>query len=164
LEEKKNKALHWPIGIFLAIMAVVALGVWTIGVANKNPVVMDDFYFEKYQDVDHDYNKIRKSQIAFDKHYNIKYNLKEFHQGENSLVVTVTDKSNAPVTTAEIMVKITRPYTKKQDKSLKVISKDNGNYKLSSFNIDSIGRWQILAKVTVGDMTSFTKTDVNATK
>jgi nitrogen fixation protein FixH len=73
-------------------------------------------------------------------------------------------KDNKPVNDAKIMVRITRPYTKYQYKDLKVISKENGSYKLSSFNIDSIGRWQILAKVTVGDLTSFTKTDINATK
>ena len=164
MSEKKNRALHWPIGIFLSILGLVALSVWTIKVANSNPVVMDDFYFGKYQDVDHNYNKIKLSQIAFDKKYDIKYNLTEFKQGDNSLVLSIMTKDKKPVNDAKIMVRITRPYTKEQDKDLKVISKENGSYKLSSFNIDSIGRWQILAKITVGELTSFTKTDINATK
>jgi hypothetical protein len=164
LSQKKNRALYWPIGIFLAILGVVGLSIWTINVANTHPVVMDDFYFEKYQDVDYDYNKIKLSQKAFDKKYDIKYNISEFKQGDNSLVLSIMTKKNKPVNDATIMIRVTRPYTKDQDKDLKVISKENGSYKLSSFNIDSIGRWQILAKITVGDLTSFTKTDINATK
>ncbi len=164
MNEKKNKALHWPIGIFLAIMAVVAMGVWTIKKANDNPVVMDEFYFGKYQDVELNYNKIQESQIAFDKNYNFSCNLNKLNIGDNTLTITISDKSNAPVENAKIMVKITRPFTNKQDRNLKVISQKNGVYTFPSFNIDKVGRWQILSKVTVGDKTSFTKTDVNATK
>ncbi len=164
MSEKKNKALHWPIGIFLAIMAVVGMGIWTLKKANDNPVVMDEFYFGKYQDVELNYNKIQESQIAFDKNYNISKNLKKLNIGNNTLIITVTDKSNNPVKSAKIMVKITRPFTNKQDRNLKVISQKNGVYTFSPFNIDKIGRWQILSKVSVGDKTSFTKTDVNATK
>ena len=164
MNEKKNKALHWPIGILLAIMAVVILGIWTINKANENPVVMDDFYFGKYQDVENNYIAIQKSQIAFDKNYNISKNLTEFKLGQNSLNITIKDKANNPVENAKVMVKITRPFTKKQDMDLKVTSKKDGVYTLSQFDIKEEGRWQILSKVTVGDKTSFTKTDVNATK
>ena len=164
MSEKKNKALHWPIGIFLAIMAVVVLGIWTIQKANENPVVMDEFYFDKYQDVELNYDKIQKSQIAFDKNYNISKNLKEFKLGQNTLELTLTDKSNKPVNSAKVIVKITRPFTNKQDIELNVTSVKDGVYRLSSFTIKEIGRWQILSKVSVGDKTSFTKTDINATK
>ena len=164
MSEKKNKALHWPIGIFLAIMAVVVLGIWTIQKANENPVVMDEFYFDKYQDVELNYDKIQKSQIAFDKNYNISKNLTEFKLGQNTLELTLTDKSNKPVNSAKVIVKITRPFTNKQDIELNVTSVKDGVYRLSSFTIKEIGRWQILSKVSVGDKTSFTKTDINATK
>jgi len=164
MNEKKNRALHWPIGIFLAIVAVVILGIWTIEKANENPVVIDDFYFDKYQDVELNYNKIQEAQIAFDKKYNITSDTKEFKIGENSLTLTITDKQGNPVSTAIVKVKITRPFTREQDMMLKVLSHENGIYKLSPFKIDTVGRWQILSKVSVGDATSFTKTDINATK
>ncbi len=164
MSEKKNKALHWPIGIFLAIVAVVILGVWTIQKANENPVVMDEFYFDKYQDVEHNYIAIQKSQIAFDKNYNISKNLTEFKLGQNTLKLTLTDKSNNPIDNAKVIVKITRPFTNKQDIELNVTSVKDGVYRLSSFTIKELGRWQILSKVSVGDKTSFTKTDINATK
>jgi len=164
LSEKKNKALHWPIGIFLAILAVVGLGIWTINVANSNPVVMDEFYFDKYQDVDYNYNKIKRSQMAFDKKYDINYDVDTFKIGDNSLVITVMTKDAKPVENAKIQVKITRPFTNKQDMDLKVVSSENGNYKMSPFKIETVGRWQILSKVQVGDLVSFTKTDINATK
>jgi len=164
LSEKKNKALHWPIGIFLAILAVVGLGIWTINVANSNPVVMDEFYFDKYQDVDYNYNKIKKSQIAFDKKYDISYDINKLNIGDNTLVISVMTKDKKPVEDAKIKVKITRPFTNKQDIDLKVVSSENGRYKMTPFKIDTIGRWQILSKVQVGDLISFTKTDINATK
>jgi len=164
MSEKKNRALHWPIGIFLAIMALVALSIWTIQKANENPVVTDDFYFGKYQDVEINYNKIQESQIAFDKKYNITSDAKEFKIGQNSLTLTITDKQGSPISKALVQVKITRPFTREQDMMLKVVSNENGVYKLSPFKIDTVGRWQILSKVTVGDDTSFSKTDINATK
>ena len=164
MSEKKNKALHWPIGIFLAIMALVVLSIWTIQKANENPVVMDDFYFGKYQDVEHNYLAIQKSQIAFDKNYEIFNNLTELKLGENSLSITIKDKANNPVDSAKVIVKITRPFTKEQDINLKVISVKDGVYNLSPFDIKEEGRWQILSKISVGDKTSFTKTDLNATK
>jgi len=164
LEKKKNKALHWPIGIFLAIMAVAALGVWTIGVANSNPVVMDEFYFDKYQDVELNYNEIQKLQMAFDKKYNISNSLEVLKLGKNELDLKIVTKDNKPVEDANITVKITRPFTNKQDIDLKVISSKDGNYKLSPFEIKTEGRWQILSKVQVGELVSFSKTDINATK
>ncbi len=164
MKKKKNKALHWPIGIFLAIMAVVAMGAWTIGVANSNPVIMDDFYFDKYQDVELNYNEIQKSQMAFDKKYNISKNLDNFKLGDNELVLKIVTKDNQPVEDANITVKITRPISNKEDMNLNVISIKNGNYKLSPFEIKSEGRWQILSKVQVGELVSFSKIDINATK
>ncbi len=140
------------------------LGVWTIQKANENPVVMDEFYFDKYQDVEHNYIAIQKSQIAFDKNYNISKNLTEFKLGQNTLKLTLTDKSNNPIDNAKVIVKITRPFTNKQDIELNVTSVKDGVYRLSSFTIKELGRWQILSKVSVGDKTSFTKTDINATK
>ncbi len=163
-DEKKNKALHWPIGIFLAILAVVGLSVWTIQKANENPVVLDEFYFDKYQNVELNYNKIQKAQIAFDKNYNLTHNLKELKLGKNTLTITITDKQNNPISNAKVEVKITRPFTNKQDKNLKVITVKDGVYTLSPFEIKNLGRWQILSKVTIGDKISFTKTDLNATK
>lgn len=164
MEEKKNKALHWPIGIVMGIFAIIGMCIWTIMVAVKNPVVMDDFYFQKYQDVDYSYHIIQAKQIKFDKKYNISYDLKELSIGENQLTVNVVDKQNTPVTDANVLVRITRPHINKEDKNLKIVSSENGNYKLEKFDIENIGRWQILSKVEVGDLISFTKTDVNATK
>ena len=164
MEEKKNKALHWPIGIVLGIFAIIGMCIWTIVVAVKNPVMMDDFYFQKYQDVDNNYDLIQEKQIKFDKKYDIKYNLTELSIGENQLTVNIVDKQSLPIVDANVTVRITRPHSNRQDKDLKMISQGSGNYKLEKFTIDTIGRWQILSKVQIGDLISFTKTDINATK
>ncbi len=164
MEEKKNKALHWPIGIFLATIAVVILSIWTIQKANENPVVMDEFYFDKYQNVELNYNEIQKKQKLFDDNYRFNYNLKELKIGPNKLTITLKDISGNPINDANVTIKLTRPFTNKQDINLKVISIENGVYRLNDFNISQIGRWQILSKISKGDAVSFSKTDINATK
>ena len=165
MKEKKNKALHWPIGIFLAILAVVVLSIWTIQKANEYPVVMDEFYFDKYQNVELNYHEIQRKQILFDKNYKFSYNIKEFKVNKPiTLVVTLVDIKGNPINDANLTVKITRPFTNEQDIDLKVSSVKDGKYTLNTFTINQIGRWQILSKISKGDAVSFTKTDINATK
>ncbi len=164
MEEKKNKALHWPIGIFLATIAVVILSIWTIQKANENPVVMDEFYFDKYQNVELNYNEIQKKQKLFDDNYRFSYNLKELKIGPNKLTITLKDILGNSINDANVTIKLTRPFTNKQDINLKVISIEDGVYRLNDFNISQIGRWQILSKISKGDAVSFSKTDINATK
>lgn len=164
MEKKKNKALHWPIGIVLAILGIVALGIWTIMQANKYPVMEDDFYFQKYQSVEFNYYEILQKQKAFDKKYSFSYSLKKFSIGENTLVLNLTDKQGHGIDGAKLTIKITRPLSVDKDRFIKVTSQSNGNYNLEKFTVDQEGRWQILSKIEVGETISFTKTDVNATK
>jgi hypothetical protein len=166
-KQSKLSELRWPIGIILAICGVVALGVWTIEQANIKPVVMDDYYFESYQDVEANINDIRAKQAAFDKKYNVQLLTDvPFIIGKNSLAIKLTTKANnLPVADANITVKITRPDTDKYDKRPKVTEYEKGVYHLKPFDIEKIGRWQIMTKITTPDaLVSFSKTEVNATK
>lgn len=164
-KQSKLSELRWPIGIILSIFGLIALSIWTIQQANIKPVVMDDYYFESYGDVDRNINEILKSQQAFDAKYNLIVDKKNFVVGTNDLTIKISSKENgAPVLDANITVKITKPDTNKYDKMLKVVKAENGNYQLENFTVEKIGRWQILTKATVNDATSFTKTEVNATK
>jgi len=164
-KQSKLSELRWPIGIVLAILAVVVLSIWTIEQANLNPVVEDDYYFDTYQNVERDINDIIKKQQAFDKKYNVNIDAKAFQIGQNKLAVTIMTKTNAPVNDANITVKITRPDTNKFDKKPKLKNLQNGIYTFETFNIEKIGRWQIMTKITTPDqLVSFTKTEVNATK
>jgi hypothetical protein len=165
-KQSKLSELRWPIGIILSIFGLIALSIWTIKQANIKPVVMDDYYFEDYRNVDADINTILLKQQAFDKKYNVSINKKTFTVGENTLVITLLEKEgNTPVSDANITVKITKPDTDKFDKMLKVTGYKNGQYKFETFQVEKIGRWQIMTKiVTPDDLASFSKTEVNATK
>jgi len=164
MQEKKNKALHWPIGIVIAIFGVVALSTWTIEQANKYPVMEDEFNFQKYQAVEEDYYNIQKRQEKFDKNYKISYSLKKFKIGENTLVLTLTDKAGKSVKDVKIKTKITRPLSIDRDRFIEVVTENGSKYTYEKFDIDQLGRWQILSKIQIGNAVSFTKTDINATK
>ena len=164
-KQSKLSELRWPIGIVLSILGLILLSVWTIKQANRNPVVVDDYYFDTYQNVERNINDIIEKQQAFDKKYNITIDAKAFHIGKNGLAVTVTTKANTPVDDANITVKITRPDTDEFDKKPKLKSVQNGQYTFEAFDIEKIGRWQIMTKIATPDqLVSFTKTEVNATK
>lgn len=166
-KKSKISELRWPIGIVLAIFGVIALGVWTIEQANVKPVVMDDFYLENYHDVEANINDIRTKQIAFDKKYNTQILANTpFVIGENAIALKIVTKTdNQPVADANITVKITRPDTDKYDKMLKVTRYENGVYHMTPFQVEKLGRWQIMTKIITPDqLASFSKTEVNATK
>ena len=126
---------------------------------------MDDYYFEDYRDVDADINTILIKQQAFDKKYNVAIDKEVFTVGDNALVITLLEKEkNTPVPDANITVKITKPDTDKFDKMLKVTGYENGHYRLENFQVEKIGRWQIMTKIITPDqLASFSKTEVNAT-
>jgi len=164
-KQSKLSELRWPIGIILAILGVIVLGIWTIDQASHNPVVVDDYYFDSYQNVERNINDIIKKQQAFDKKYNVNIGTKAFQIGPNGLAVTIMTKANQPVNDANITVKITRPDTDEFDKKPKLKSQKNGIYTFETFDIEKIGRWQIMTKIATPDqLVSFTKTEVNATK
>ncbi len=164
-KQSKLSELRWPIGIVLSIFGLILLSIWTIQQANIKPVVEDDYYFDTYQNVERNINDIIKKQQAFDKKYNVAIDAKVFQVGQNTLAVTIVTKENTPVNDANITVKITKPDTNKFDKKPKLKNLQNGIYTFEAFDIEKIGRWQIMTKITTPDqLVSFTKTEVNATK
>ncbi len=163
-KESKLSELRWPIGIILSILGLIALSIWTIQQANIKPVVMDDFYFDTYNNVDRNINDIIIKQQKFDKKYNVSFDKSSFIVGENGLTITILEKANKnAVKDANITVKITKPDTAKFDKMIKVVNQTDGKYRLENFTVEKVGRWQIMTKITIDDLTSFTKTEVNAT-
>jgi len=160
-----NKANYWPHFIVASIFGVAGLCVWTVKIAVEHPVEMDSFYFDSYQNVDQDYNNIILQQQAFDKKYSVDIANNNFIIGMNSLTVSIKDLAGEKVISdANVTVVITRPDTQRLDKKPKVLSVDNGVYTFSNFDIQKLGRWQIMSKVTIGELTTFKKLEVNATK
>ncbi len=160
-----NKKLnYWPHAIVLSIFFVIGLCVWTVKVAIENPVEEDYSYFLKYQTVDAEINKILINEEAFNKKYNVLLSDNNFVIGQNSFELKVLNKEdNSTIDGAKVKVVLTRPHTSKENQDLKLLSDKNGVYKFEPFEIKNLGRWQIVSRVTVGDLEAFQKLEVNAT-
>ena len=161
----KKKANYWPHAIVLAIFGVAGLCTWTVDMAVHNPVELDSFYFDSYQNVEQNYNKIMNSKKAFDKRYRVEIPRENFKIGSNSLTVAVKEiANNQAINDANITLVITRPDSRRFDKKPKLQSAKDGQYTFENFDIEKLGRWQIMTKVNVGELTTFKKLEVNATK
>jgi len=165
---KKNSSGFnpWPYAIALSILGVFGLCVWTVKEASDNPVEMDSFYFDTYQNVDKNYGKILAEQKVFDKKYDVSNHVQHLKLNDkNEIALEIKDKeNNAPINDANISLLITRPDSTKFDKKPKLLSKENGVYHFEKVLIDKPGRWQIMTKIKIDNLTSFYKFEVNATK
>jgi len=153
----------WPIGITLSIIVVAGLCIWTVKVAESAPVELDNTYFASYRDFDMNANKIIIEQKEFDEKYIVELPKKDFKIGQNEVEIKLTDKQNNPVSEAKIDVVITRPHTTATDQKLSLIEFKEGIFKFEPFEIKDLGRWQIQSKITVNNITSYNKLEVNAT-
>ncbi len=161
-DKKRN---YWPHGIILATFGVLGLSIWTINIASKNPVYMDNAYLTDYRDVDANINELVAKERLFDSRYTIAIEPKRFIVGNNTITITIQEiNGTESVNDANITVLITRPDTDVYDKKLKPKSVENGRYVFDQFDIEKLGRWQILTKITLGESAAFKKTEVNATK
>ncbi len=161
-EKRRN---YWPHAIILAILAVMGLGVWTINIASKNPVYMDEAYMSDYRNVDEHINELIAKEKAFDAKYLLTVEPKAFKIGTNSVTVHITDKKGGnAVDDANITLVVTRPDTNRYDKKPALVSVKDGLYTFAPFKIKRLGRWQILTKVILADTEAFKKNEVNATR
>ena len=147
-----QKVNYWPYAIVLSIFFVIGLCVWTVKIAVEN------------QQVDENINDILLKEQAFNKKYSVVLSNKNFVVGQNSFELKVIDKNdNSAIDQAKVKVAITRPHTSKSDQDLKLLSEKNGVYKFEPFEIKDLGRWQIVSRVTIGELEAFQKLEVNAT-
>lgn len=154
----------WPIGITISIFMIAGACVWTVMIALSMPVQMDNTYFKDYRDVDVNINEIITKQEEFNTKYNVLLQQKDFKIGEkNSILVRVTDKENSAIAHATVDVLLTRPHTVESDIELTYTSNKDGVYNFEPFNVEEKGRWQIQTRVTINDLISYNKLEVNAT-
>jgi nitrogen fixation protein FixH len=64
----------------------------------------------------------------------------------------VTDRDGNLVQDAEIKVVVTRPNSRKHDKELTEFKLIDGLYEAKELKLDLPGRWDVMAKVQVGDL------------
>jgi nitrogen fixation protein FixH len=148
----KQKALHWPYGIALSFVIVIALIVATIMVASDNKVENSDLYMQNYHTADANANEILTAQIAFNKKYTIDFLTEQISTKNSAISYRLKDKLGNPITDALIEVVLTRPNSHAYDMTLKdpTVSVD-GVYEFAAVQLPVEGRWDVMAKITIGE-------------
>lgn len=146
----KNPGTKWPIIIALSIIGIIGACVWTIKVALNNPVEMSEYGMQNYHEYDRDANEIIAAKIAFDKKYTISFLTPQISEKETVVEYILTDKAGQAINTAKLDVILTRPDMNKFDMNLSNPAIAEGKYTFSPIDLPKAGRWDIMAKVSVG--------------
>jgi len=147
----KKEMNYWPYAIVGMILTVVILGIWTIKVAVKNPVQLDNSYMMKYQDVDENINEIMAKQKLFDSKYEIDLSSNELQIGKNGIVIDLISKDGNAVKNPEIVAVVTRPTTTQYDINLNKFKFNGKSYISEEFELKNGGRWNIEVRVKIGE-------------
>lgn len=147
----KNPGRKWPIIIALSIVAVIGFSIATIRIAVKNPVELSDYGMQNYHDYDKDANDIINAKIAFDKTYSIVFVTPKLTEKEAVISYALKDKAGKAVNDANVSVVLTRPDTIKLNITLDHPTVSDGIYTFNAVDLPKLGRWDILAKITVGE-------------
>lgn len=146
----KNAGRKWPVIIAVATLVVVAFGAFTIKVAMNNPVQMSDYGMQSYHEYDKNANEIINAKIAFDQKYTVSFLSAQITQLGSVLAYQVTDKSGNAVNDAAFEVVMTRPDNTNDNVKVTKFDVSEGKYTFNPVDLPKAGRWDILAKVTVG--------------
>jgi len=147
----KNAGKKWPWIIGLSIVGVIGFSIATVSVAIKNPVEMSDYGMQSYHSYDDNVNDIINAKIAFDQSYTIAFLTPQIQEKSSIFVYQVRDKSGKAIDNAKIDLILTRPDTQKFDLNLTNPDIHDGKYTFNAIDLPKIGRWDILAKVSIGD-------------
>jgi len=146
----------WPYAISIAILTFFGAIVFSITYIVKTaPVQKSDTYMMGYHHADLGANEIIQARIDFNKQYKIAYITESLAQEGSTLKYKVTDLDGNSVDNATIIVVITRPEHHRYDQELINPSIENGVYSFSNFTLAQPGRWDIMAKVQVGELQRF---------
>jgi len=148
----KNPGTKWPIIIALSIVGVIGACVATIKVALNNPVEMSNYGMQNYHQYDSDVNQIIAEKIAFDQNYTIEFLTPQITEKSSILEYKVSDKSGKAVNDAKVEIILTRPDIKEFDMNLSNPVVNEGKYTFSPIDLPKAGRWDIMAKISVGSV------------
>jgi len=145
----------WPYAIGISIIFIFGACIATIVVATKLPVEKSDLYMTDYHDADANANSLIRAEIAFKKKYKIEYVTEGLDTNGSVIKYKVTDLEGNPVENAEVVVVVTRPNNRKHDQKLSDPQVENGVYTFSAITLPQKGRWDVMAKVSVGDLSRY---------
>lgn len=166
MEKQAKERNYWPHGIVISIILIIIACAWTIKIALDNPVQMDSYYMEKYQDVDRDMHNIEKKQDLFFERFNVVYDKSKVSVGQAfDLGLSVQDKqANQNIKDATITLLITRPETNEFNQKFTFTTSEDGVFRSKNIILDKPGRWQMLAKIKYKEYEGFHKYEVFAVK
>jgi len=142
---------QWPIGVIVStILIIIACGV-TIYIALLQPVQEDADMMMDYHSLDRNANDIIAAGLIFNKKYSLKYTGEPVSQDGSRLSYQVLDKDGNVVNDARFNVVLSRPILSGSEITLGEPRVENGNYIFDDVKVTKKGRWNILAKVSVGD-------------
>ena len=163
---QKNKTF-WPYGIVISIFAIVCSCAYTIYYSLDYPVYMDDYYFNKYQNVDNNFNEIQAAQANFNREFSfdttpqieqngvvVPNTIQKLRKGKTATIVPLNQNFNIKfdtnATKYSSKILLTRPDSSEFDRELNG-QNINGKLTISDLNLTKAGRWQIKAKIMVDE-------------
>ena len=152
---KKSNGKIWPYAIGISIFLVFLAAIATVIIANKLPVENSDTYMMGYHEADAKANELITAKINFDKKYKLKFLSDSLHVENSTIAYKVTDKNNNDINNAKIVIVVTRPNQHKFDQELTTPTVKNGIYTFSNIKLQVQGRWDIMAKVIIGQEQRF---------
>ena len=141
----------WPYAIGASIVLVFGACIATIVITSKLPVEKSDTYMMGYHEADAKANELLQAKIDFDKEYKIEYVTDGLSLKNTIIKYKVTNLDLEEIKNAKIEVVVTRPNNHKHDQTLTSSTLIDGVYTFASIELPVEGRWDIMAKISVGD-------------
>lgn len=151
----KSNGKMWPYAIGLAIIFVFGACVATVVITHTTPIENSDTYMMSYHEADAKVNEIIEARIAFDKKYKIEYKTDSLSLDNSEIKYKITDIDGNAVDNAILKVIVTRPNNHKYDRELLNPSVSEGVYSFTSIKLQEAGRWDIMAKISIGNNERF---------
>ena len=163
MQEKNNKKSFWPYGITISILLIAAACIYNVKIALEYPVEYDTYFLSSKQDLDDNINHLLASQKAFNEKYKVEVVYDKFKAKNNEIKIKIINKNTKQaIPNANIDLLITRPDVSAFDIKPKFIGLRDGYYTFKSFDVNKVGRWQILFNATIGQLKSFVKLETYA--
>jgi len=151
----KLSAKIWPYSIGTAIIMVFGFCVATVVVVESANIQESNEYMTNYQTAENNANDYINKRIAFDKKYKIAYVNRGIDKRNPLIRYSVTTLDSAPVMDAKIKILVSRPETHEFDQKLNSPRFEDGFYTFDGINFAKPGKWDIIAKVEVGEDSRF---------
>lgn len=167
--KQNKKGRHWPYTIIGLIVFMIIACVVTVIQSLDFPVEDDYSYFDRYQNVENNFNEIQKSEENFLKIFEpvvlntdtikLKNSTKVAYVVKDSLTIELKKLDiNANLNDVKIKAMIVHPHTAKKDSIVKCVL-ENGKISIPTSNLGD-GRWQLMIEYSYGKNSLFSRIEM----